>query len=59
MKVAQCLGQLELQLVAAEPLVIDPVAIDWGADGRLWVAEMADYPSGMDDGQARWTHTVS
>ena len=37
-----------LELVAAEPLVVDPVAIDWGADGRLWVAEMADYPSGID-----------
>lgn len=38
-----------VELVAAEPLVLDPVAIDWGADGRLWVAEMADYPNGMDD----------
>jgi putative membrane-bound dehydrogenase-like protein len=37
-----------LQLMAAEPLVADPVAIDWDADGRLWVAEMADYPYGMD-----------
>ncbi len=37
-----------LELVAAEPLVRDPVAIDWGADGRLWVVEMADYPYGMD-----------
>lgn len=49
MKVAHVREGFELQLVAAEPLVIDPVAIDWGADGRLWVAEMADYPSGMDD----------
>jgi len=38
-----------VELVAAEPLVKDPVAIDWGIDGRLWVAEMADYPSGMDN----------
>ncbi len=36
------------ELVAAEPLVKDPVGIAWGADGRLWVAEMADYPLGMD-----------
>ncbi|MBG89452.1 MAG: dehydrogenase [Verrucomicrobiales bacterium] len=35
-----------VQLVASEPDVIDPVAIDWGLDGRLWVAEMNDYPSG-------------
>jgi putative membrane-bound dehydrogenase-like protein len=39
---------LEVQLVAAEPLIVDPVAIDWGADGKLWVAEMRDYPMGMD-----------
>jgi len=37
-----------VELVAAEPLLMDPVAIDWGLDGRLWVAEMADYPLGMD-----------
>ena len=39
---------LEVQLVASEPLIVDPVAIDWGADGKLWVVEMRDYPSGMD-----------
>jgi len=38
----------EVQLVAAEPLVMDPVAIDWGPDGKLWVVEMADYPLGAD-----------
>lgn len=38
----------KVQLVAAEPLVKDPVALDWGADGRLWVVEMADYPLGID-----------
>ncbi len=38
----------EVQLVASEPQVKDPVAIDWGVDGKLWVAEMADYPLGMD-----------
>ncbi len=37
-----------VELVAAEPLVMDPVALEWGADGKLWVVEMADYPSGMD-----------
>lgn len=38
-----------IELVAAEPMVLDPVAIDWSADGKLWIAEMADYPNGMDD----------
>ncbi|MCA9264697.1 MAG: c-type cytochrome [Planctomycetales bacterium] len=37
-----------VELLAAEPLVQDPVAIDWGIDGKLWVAEMADYPLGLD-----------
>ncbi len=40
--------EMVVELVAAEPLVVDPVAIDWGADGKLWVVEMADYPYGMD-----------
>lgn len=37
-----------VELVAAEPLVADPIDIAWGADGRLWVVEMADYPLGLD-----------
>jgi putative membrane-bound dehydrogenase-like protein len=38
-----------VELVAAEPLVQDPVAFAWGPDGKLWVAEMGDYPRGVDD----------
>lgn len=34
-----------IELAAAEPLVVDPVAFDWGFDGRLWVVEMRDYPN--------------
>ncbi|MAT11117.1 MAG: dehydrogenase [Rhodopirellula sp.] len=45
----QTITGLKVELVAAEPLVMDPVAFDWGADGRLWVVEMADYPLGLDD----------
>jgi len=37
-----------VELVAAEPVVIDPVAFAWGADGRFWVVEMRDYPLGID-----------
>ena len=37
---------LRIQLVASEPLVQDPVAIDFGPDGKLWVVEMNDYPNG-------------
>ena len=48
-----------VELVVAEPDVINPVAITWGVDGRLWVAEMSDYPMGMDGegepgGRVRW-----
>lgn len=41
-----------VELVAHEPLVRDPIAFDWGPDGRLWVVEMGDYPLG-EDGQGR------
>ncbi len=39
---------LKLELAAAEPLIADPVAFDWGMDGSLWVVEMGDYPNGLD-----------
>lgn len=51
---SESLGALRLkpgfraEVVACEPLIVDPVAIDFGADGKLWVAEMHDYPSGLD-----------
>ena len=32
-----------LELVASEPLVQDPIAIDWDPEGRLWVVEMPGY----------------
>jgi len=38
---------LKVELVAAEPLVLSPVAIDFAPDGKLWVAEMLDYPAGL------------
>lgn len=37
---------VQIELVAAEPDVIDPVAMQFGPDGRLWVVEMSDYPNG-------------
>ena len=35
-----------IELVATEPDVLDPVAMSFDADGRLYVIEMRDYPSG-------------
>ncbi|MCB1120712.1 MAG: neutral/alkaline non-lysosomal ceramidase N-terminal domain-containing protein [Verrucomicrobiae bacterium] len=37
-----------VELVAAEPLVMDPIDVAWDAQGRMWVVEMADYPLGLD-----------
>jgi len=36
------------EIIACEPVVLDPVAFDWDEHGNLWVIEMADYPLGMD-----------
>src|SRR5262245_1482537 len=32
-----------VELVASEPLVQDPVTIDWDGEGRLWVVEMPGF----------------
>ncbi|MBN9691269.1 MAG: c-type cytochrome [Verrucomicrobia bacterium] len=37
-----------VDLAVAEPIVQSPVALDWDAQGRLWVVEMIDYPLGLD-----------
>src|SRR5581483_830002 len=42
---------VKIELAAAEPEIIDPVAIRFDEDGRLWVVEMRDYPNGPGPGQ--------
>src|ERR671911_2289956 len=32
-----------LELVASEPLVKDPVVMDWDGEGRIWVVEMPGF----------------
>ena len=39
-----------LQLVASEPQVVDPVDLAFDENGRLFVAEMIDYPYGDAEG---------
>ena len=39
----------EIQLVGSEPLVVDPVAMDFDEEGRLFVAEMRDYSERRDE----------
>jgi mono/diheme cytochrome c family protein/glucose/arabinose dehydrogenase len=34
-----------VELVASEPMVVDPVLIDWDLSGRMWVIEMSGYMS--------------
>lgn len=41
-----------VELAASEPLTESPVAIAFGPDGRLWVAEMNDYPQGRAEGES-------
>jgi mono/diheme cytochrome c family protein/glucose/arabinose dehydrogenase len=42
-----------MELVASEPLIQDPVVIDWDTEGRLWAIEMLGY---MNDMQASHEH---
>lgn len=42
---------LKVELVASEPQVVDPVAIAFDEDLKLWVVEMRDYPNGPGPGE--------
>ena len=44
MATARLAGNLKIELAAAEPNVVDPVAMAFDADGRMYVVEMRDYP---------------
>jgi putative membrane-bound dehydrogenase-like protein len=44
---------LTIELVAAEPEVASPVAIAWDEEGRMYVAEMLDYPTAATGGRIR------
>ncbi len=44
-----------VDLVAAEPLLSDPINLAFGVDGRVWVVEMSDYPLGVEGGgRVKW-----
>ncbi|MGH7945439.1 MAG: PVC-type heme-binding CxxCH protein, partial [Opitutaceae bacterium] len=44
---------VKLELVAAEPLVMNPIAMSFDEDGRLYVVEMLDYPEARKRGAGR------
>jgi len=45
------LDGLRMEIVASEPQVIDPVAVRFDENGRMWVVEMRDYPHGPAEGE--------
>ena len=51
LKSFRILDGFRLELVAAEPLVTDPVDIAYDPDGRMFVVEMRDYPYPTPEGQ--------
>jgi putative membrane-bound dehydrogenase-like protein len=53
METMQFSDRLNVELVAAEPMVQDPVAMCWDASGALYVAEMGDYPAEKEGGRIR------
>src|SRR5216684_2836635 len=42
---------LKVKLVAAEPIVVDPVAVAWDEKGRMFVVEDRGYPTGPGAGK--------
>src|SRR5438874_13752685 len=42
---------LRIELVACEPQIESPVAMQFDENGRLWVVEMPDYPNGPAKGE--------
>ena len=39
----------DVQLYAAEPDIINPIAFTWDERGRLWVVQSKDYPHGIEN----------
>jgi putative membrane-bound dehydrogenase-like protein len=40
--------EFDLTLVAAEPMVVKPISLDWDPRGRMWVAITPEYPFKQD-----------
>jgi putative membrane-bound dehydrogenase-like protein len=55
MSTFQVADGFQIQQVAAEPLVTSPVAIQWDADGRMYVCEMRGYSEDRDQALSRIT----
>lgn len=42
---------LQIELVTSEPYLMSPVDVAWDADGRMYAAEITDYPTGSPSGR--------
>jgi len=45
--------EFDLSLVAAEPMVVKPISVDWDPRGRMWVAVTPEYPFKEDKSPAK------
>lgn len=45
--------EFNLSLIAAEPLVVKPISLDWDPRGRMWVAVTPEYPFKQDKSPAK------
>lgn len=46
---AQVPAGTRLELFASEPMIINPISIDWDTKGRAWVVESFGYPNNVPD----------
>ncbi len=44
-KLMQVPADFDIQLFAAEPDIVNPIAMAWDQRGRLWIVESVDYPN--------------
>jgi mono/diheme cytochrome c family protein len=52
--------EFAIQLVASEPMVVNPVMVRWDASGRLWVLEMRSFmPNSAGNGEVQPVSQVS
>src|SRR5205814_6017056 len=54
-------AELQVQLVASEPMIVQPVCIEFDDRGRLWVIQYLQYPnpSGLKRAKVdRWSRTT-
>lgn len=60
LKTLKVQGDFEVQLVAADPMIVNPVMLNWDAGGRLWVLEMRSFmPDAEGNGEIRSNSQVA